>query len=304
MYSAGSTRGIHNVPANRSRTERWRDCLWQVYERAGALEITVSSPPDDRGGHGPDLVWRVRLLGLSESEIQVEQPSAAGHTIPIEPGVRLVAAMSIGQNRWMFHTHALPAGVRGAGGSDTRPAPLRLAMPQAVERCQRRNFYRISTAELLLPMVECWPLFEPTSAIAAEVANRAQILDLLRLRREGSLAISEEGAEPIVLPEVGPRFNARLMNLGGGGAGLLIDRSDSAALERSRFLWLRINLAPQIPLPIGVTGRLVHTHIDSGQNLYGGIAFDWSFNAGHRDFVIDQIADYLAMLQHRQILAA
>lgn len=285
------------MPANRSRTDRWRDCLWQVYERAGALEITVDSGHGDAAG--PDLVWRVRMLGISDTEIQVEHPSTAGQTIPIEPGVRLIAAMAIGQNRWMFHTRSLPPGPRIPG----RPATLRLAMPDTVERCLRRNFYRISTAELSLPRVECWALLDPTSALAAEVANRAQIVECIRARTAGA-PMPEYAGEPIVLPDVGPRFNARLMNIGGGGAGLLIDRTDTAALDRSRFFWLRLDLTPQVPLPLAVTGRLVHTHIDSAQNCYAGIAFDWSFNAGHRDFVVDQIATCTARLQQRQSAAA
>lgn len=220
-----------------------------------------------------------------------------GQFIRLDPGVQLIAAMSIGQNRWMFHTHTL-GDLTLHAGREPADRSVRLAMPDVVERCMRRNFYRISTAELSLPAVECWPLLDPTSVVPAEIANRALILDMLR---NGSTSLAREDLdEPLVLPEVGPKFSARLVNIGGGGAGIVLDRNESVANDRARLFWLRINLMPQIPAPIAVTARIVHTHLDSAQNLYAGMAFDFGFNPSHRQFVIEQICGYVTMLQQRQ----
>jgi hypothetical protein len=41
----------------------------------------------------------------------------------------------------------------------------------------------------------------------------------------------------------------------------------------------------------------VHTHLDSAQNLYAGAAFDFAFNPGHRDFVVEQVARYVDRIQ-------
>lgn len=293
------------MPARRSRTERWRECLQQIYERQGALEISVpaviaSGPPDtpearSRAGLSDraDLIWRVRILALTESQIVVEQPSAAGRWIALEPGVRLVGAFAIGQNRWMFHTRVLACGV---GGSERC---VRLEMPDRVERCQRRHSFRISTAELSPPAVECWPLLDPESVIAAEVANRALIRELQRTpgwRPEGTL-------ERLLLPDVGPRFHARLMNVGGGGVGLLVDAREARAADNARLLWLRVDLRPVVPAPLALTVRPVHSHVDSGRNLYIGAAFEWSHHPSHREFVVEQICRYIAALQHAQSLA-
>ncbi len=277
------------MPASRSRTERWRECLRQVYEREGALEITVPvSRAEAAAGSGSDLIWRVRMVALSADEIVVEQPSAAGRWMELDAGLRLVAVLAIGQNRWMFHTRI--TGVAAAGTART----MRLAMPTTVERCQRRNFFRISTAELCLPRVDCWPLLDPSTVIAAEVANRAQILDLAS---DPAPAVRQRIEEPLLLPEVGPRFTARLMNLGGGGVGLILDPKESQAADRARLIWLRIDLTPAIPAPIAMTARAVHTHLDSAQNLYAGLAFEWAFNPAHREFVVEQIGRYVEATQ-------
>jgi hypothetical protein len=268
-----------------------------VHQRDGALEVSIPSaapdaPRDDHDG-GADLLWRVRILAVSDTEITVEQPSAAGRWVSLAEGVRLIAVMAIGQNRWMFHTRIISV----LGGQQRI---MHLQMPTTVERCIRRNFYRISTAELSLPRVECWPLLDPTSVTAAEVANRDQIQSLSQGPGTPRLSAAPSSEEPLLLPEVGPRFSAQLVNLGGGGVGLLVDPREASATERARLLWLRIDLTPQIPAPIAMTARPVHTHLDSAQNLYMGLAFEWAFNPAHREFIVEQIGRYADMLQKSQ----
>ncbi|MFM9996513.1 MAG: hypothetical protein ACKVU4_12030 [Phycisphaerales bacterium] len=288
------------MPASRSRTERWRDCLQQVFERDGALELAMPSGTSERQGFsgGTNLIWRVKILALNEREIHVEQPTAMGSLIDLAQGLTLVAVMSIGQNRWMFHTRSL-----GAISAERGPRVLRLEMPQNVERVQRRNFYRISTAEIALPTVECWPLLDPSSVAVAEVANRAMIQELNQSEITGRVPAPAPD-DSLVLPEVGPKFPARLVNLGGGGAGLLIRRDEAGPLERARVFWLRIDLTPNIPAPIAMTARLAHTRYDSEQNIHAGMAFEFSFHPSHKSFVVDQIARYVGLLQRRQMAAA
>jgi hypothetical protein len=286
------------VPASRSRTEHWRDSLRKVYERGGALEICIdrTSDADDRGA---DLVWRVKIIGMTDGTIVVEAPAACGASIPIQPGVRLIGAMVVGQNRWMFHTDAL--GLTAGQILGTRAIVLR--MPDTVERCTRRGFYRISTADLRLPSVQCWPLIDPASVGAAEAANRAQIEGLLSGESDGLSAADIAAPPPIdslLLPEVGPMFAARLLNISGGGLGLLLAPEDARAIEARPFLWLRVDLRPEVPAPVAVTARLAHTHIDSSQCLYAGLAFDFAHNPAHRKFVVDLFTGYTQALMARQ----
>lgn len=285
------------MPASRSRTERWRDCLHQVYERGGGLEISLSREGPD-AGRGADLVWRVRLLGVSDDDLTIEAPNTLGKSIVLERDTHLIVAMSIGQNRWMFRTSVVDLDRMCLGRGAMEHTVLRLAMPEHVERCSRRSFYRMSTAELRLPEVECWPLRDPATAIAPEIANRALILDLQNQDISGINA-QQRLAQPAMLPEVGPGFKAQLLNVGGGGAGLLVNRSDAAGLDCVRSMWIRIDLRPEIAAPIAMTARCVHTHIDSGQNTYAGLAFDFGFNPGHRDFVVSQISRYVEALVQR-----
>ena len=300
------------MPASRSRTERWRECLDQIFQRQGGIELTLPVTPQataptpsdvalttlagiPREAAGKNLLWRVRLLRLSDTEIVVERPSVLGQTIDLADGLELIAVMAIGQNRWMFRTHSLGHVSLGGGG---RPVMgLRLSMPTQVERCRRREHERYSTGDLNMPPIQGWPVLEPASVVAAEVANQAQVREAYEAVRMGRAP----GPMPLVLPEVGPMFSAQVANVGGGGAGIVLPSVEASALDRSRVLFLRVDLTPHVPAPVGVTARLVHQHLDSGMNVHAGLCFDFSFNPGHREFVADQMKRYINALQAGQV---
>lgn len=291
------------MPANRSRTHNWRRCLEQIHGRGGSIEIAVDGAVTG-GDEGSHLVWRVRVLDLKADEIVVESPVALGRLIHLEAGVRLVAVMTVGQNRWLFHTVNRGA---GGGGGGNRPVPsLRLAMPTDVERCQRRHHERVAPEPLRLPEVELWPLLDPKSVVVCERANE------LRFAAGGEVAHDQDdqddrgdgapfaSAGDELLPEVGPRFTARLVNLGGGGVGLRVAPDHGQILSRHKLFWLRFSLEPDLPVPVCASAKLVHSHMQSDQHLYAGLAFDFSFNAGHQRIVAEQIANYVALRQRLQ----
>lgn len=288
------------MPATRSRTENWRQSLQNVAERGGALEISlpgreqrIASASDTGDLLTPNLIWRVRILSISDDEIIVEQPSALGELINIRPGAEIIGIMVIGQNRWMFRTQNLGGTRAAAPGSRTCPA-LRLRMPDQVERCQRRNFYRVTTVGLNLPTVECYPLLDPASAAIAEADNRVRLIEMMDANISGRAV--DATPEPI-MPQVGPAFTAALVNIGGGGAGLVIDPDDRPRLDSERLYWLRIGLQPEIPIPVGITARLKHTHYDSAQRVYAGMAFEFGFDPRHQPFIVDLLTRYVTGLQ-------
>ncbi len=273
------------MSAKRSRTLRWRDCLEQILSRGGGLEISVA-PPKDASilSDAVNLVWRVRLLDIQADQIVIEQPGTMGRSFALPTGTPLVGTMSVGQNRWMFHTTVI--GLAEANKPRGFPA-LCLTPPEGVERCRRTSTDRISTAEVSLPEARCWPLVDPVSAVPAEVANRARIRELEMARETSDLAPE---LEAILLPAVGPLATASLANIGGGGVGLRFMPSEAIDLDTRNVYWLRLDLRPWIPAPMTVSARLAHTFSDAMQVVHAGFAFDFSHNQDHRAFVIDQMA--------------
>lgn len=287
------------MPATRSRTENWRQSLQDLHQKNGAIEITLPQHAENantaQGDHA-SLIWRVRVMGLTQDEIVIEQPAALGHPIRLQPNIELVGLIAIGQNRWMFKTRNLgDTEISTHGGRPIRA--YRLKMPTSVERCQRRNFYRISTVGLTLPRVQVYPVVDADTVVIAETANRCQILDLL----DESHGLGPPKPTEAVMPEVGPMSQATLVNIGGGGAGLLFDHAESSRLDSNRLYWLRVGLQPHVPAPLGISARLKHTHIDSAQRLYAGMAFDFGHSPNHEKFIVDQLLRYVAQVQREQL---
>ncbi|USN98186.1 MAG: hypothetical protein H6810_08340 [Phycisphaeraceae bacterium] len=285
------------MPAARRRGERWQDTLAQICERGGSIEITVdrrggedfrTDPGDDVRLPPPDLLWRVRVRETNDQRIVVDVPSALGRSIQINVGTRLVVVMSVGQNRWIFLSKVTGA-TSGPGGS------LTLAVPERVERATRRAQQRVSTAQINLPAVRCWHLANPTTAVAAQAACRERIAALLEqppaARDIGAAGDLDSLSD--MAPDVGPGFKAELSNIGGGGVGLKIKSEDSALVESTRLYWTKLDLRPVIPAPLALIARLAHTHLDSQQNIYAGLAFEFGLDPNHRPFVADQIERYM-----------
>jgi c-di-GMP-binding flagellar brake protein YcgR len=293
------------MPANRSRTERWRESLHQIYERNGGLEIAVARGPNPPHAadepRGVDLVWRVRILGISDEQILLENPVTLSQAVAIPPGTALTVAIVVGQNRWMF-TSAVMSTTRVPSRIGGGTTALILPMPDKVERCMRREFMRVSTASLNLPEVEVYPLIDPATVFTAEIAARGLAAEADAARRAGK-PFTLEGAGQ-VLPAVGPHFKARMLNLGGGGAGILVPKTERSSVDTARNYWLRIDLRPEIDTPLALAGRIVHTHLDSEQNTYCGVSFEFGTGTDHRTFIASQILRFSERVQHATLRRA
>ena len=277
------------MPANRSRTERWRECLAQICERGGGLEFAI-----DQGDRSDlsDLIWRVHVYGLDAGTILIEHPGSMGQSFPVDVGAPLIGIMAVGQNRWMFRSTVV-----GTETVPTRNGPrraLRVKAPTEVERCSRRTVGRTSTLGLQMPSIECWPLLEPRTGVAIEVANRVQITDLI-----SNGGIGNASDDEIALPVVGPKFEASLANIG-GGVGLIVPKQTHATMDSINPYFMRIDLRPTVPAPLFLTARVAHTHMDSQQNIYAGMSFDFSHNPEHKGFVVGQIARYVGSMGARR----
>jgi len=276
------------MPASRSRTVEWRRSLEELCGKGGSLEVALVR---GQGTEGGDLVWRLRILTVADDGITVESPGALGKTLPLRVGTALVAFIVIGQNRWQFETtvsrEVPPNAIREA-----RFGAIVLAMPESVRRCMRQHT-RYEVGPLNLPTVDMWPLLDPRSVVAAERASELRFSS-----QQGSEAPA--GDDDLLLPTVGPRFAARLANIGGGGAGLVVEPSEAAALTRNRVFWVRIHLGDSCPVPIVCTAKLVHTHMDSSQRTYAGMSFDFTFNPAHQRTVAAQVERSVRALEERQ----
>ena len=287
------------MPANRSRTAGWRQCLEQIKQRGGSIELAIARPGMRDSAVSGDLLVRCRVLSIEDDAIRVEAPIALGRTIEIPQGVDLVAMMAVGQNRWMFRTRSLKWHT-ARDRSDAR-AEIDLSIPERVERCQRRRDYRVETASLDLPSVQLWPLLDPSTVVLAERVNEAEFLRELDGLESPLCRLGESESDDEILPEVGPVLPACLVNLGGGGVGLTVPNEYSGSLGRKSLFWMRFGLPPMLSTPVCATARLVHSHMQSDRQIYAGMTFDFSCNPAHKRIVVRQILQAIACQQKLQM---
>ena len=276
------------MPAARSRTTEWRRSLEELCQKGGALEVAVSR--EEARGH--DLIWRLRILEVTDAGIVVENPGAFGRTLALHVGTKLNAFIVIGQNRWEFRT-AVTESIAPGRFREARNGAVRLAMPDHVERCLRRHA-RIDVGALALPPIDMWPLLDPKSVVAAERANELAFAAF----ESGQPHVATD--EEALLPNVGPKLSAYIANIGGGGAGIVVEPSQAGILTRHRVFWVRIDLGGGCPVPMVTSAKLVHTHIDSSQRTYGGLSFDFTFNPAHQKTVAAQVERSIRELEKRQ----
>ncbi|MCE9619295.1 MAG: flagellar brake protein [Planctomycetes bacterium] len=276
------------MSATRSRNTDWKKSLQQVLDRQRMLELAVEREPG--ADEGVDIIWRSQMLALHDNMIEVESPSAIGRTIKLREGVKLNAAFVVGQNRFAFRTSILPKPPHFP-----HSLSLFLAQPESIERCHRKHD-RFDLQGLQLPKATLWTLTDPRSVSLAERANELAFEAVSR----GENAVPD--ADHSMMPELGAPIEGTLMNVSGGGVGIQFAPSEAAAISRNRSFWIRIAMGKANPVPIVCRGKLLHTHIDSMQNTYAGIVFDFSFNPAHQKTVAAQIALYVERVQAKKII--
>jgi len=260
--------------------------------------LALAPPDGDTTPTSGDLVWRVRLLRVGEDDLLVETPRALGRDVRIAPHTELVAGIVIGQNRWTFRSRVLTATEPHRTNHRAQQSGLlTLEMPDHLERCQRRHG-RYGANGLRLPTVDLWPLLDPSSVVPIQRIATALVEDVLVGRPVDTTALND------LHPMVGPRFGGTLMNIGGGGVGVRLEAADASVLTHHPVLWVRIPLGDAMPVPVLSTGKVVHTHIDSAQFTYAGLAFDFSFNPAAQRIITEQILFTIEAQQRRRPLRA
>lgn len=281
--------------AHRSKAIEWRRSLEQIRHREGVVEIAIAHGAAGQGlafdsdinPSVADLLWRLRIVEVGADEFAVERPSSHGRPIDIPRGTALIGAVTIEKDRWMFRSRVLGIWAPSTGFTGTNRG-IRIAMPHHVERCLRRAT-RVTVTGMRLPKIEMWPLLDPSSALPCERAY------------ETALQRAKDGFPPIppadeILPKVGAGFQATLVNIGSGGLGVLVEPEDAVALSYHRLFWVRFGLGAVMPIPIAVSARIVHTHIDAAHRVFAGVSFNFDLNPAYQASVGEQIIQVIGKI--------
>lgn len=268
----------------------WPQRLRDLVDRNATLELTPSDTD------GPAVTWKLRLLGLDEQALVVEKPATAGDAVKLSPRMLLSGAVVDGTQRWTFDTQLIEQTLFDLNATNRIPA-LRLARPARAKGGQRRQSFRVGLHPDDAPDVKLWRLLDLASCLPAERHNDAQ------LRRRGGKITALTTADR---PQLGPAFDATVVDLSAGGVALLLPRDIESILGDAAFFWLQLALPDgDVPLLGVIRPAQWRKEPAAPGRVRVGFCFTFDHNPEHAAVFGDQMSRLAAhyqrlMLQRRK----
>lgn len=247
-----------------SMRRHWYDTLRELVLRNEPVQATPLADPQaelDGQAEGADKC-RTLLLSVEEDEsLVVALPATAEEAQPLRRAAALDVVTLSGGQRWVGRCRVLGP-VYHQLNDQRRVLALRLGPAEHVRSAQRREFFRAETAAI----------------------------DMAPVRLTQVEPKPDDPAEP---------FEARLLNLSGGGIGIRLERSSADMICGGRRFACHFQL-PADTEPIDVQVSLVHVEQAHERALYLGMAFDFASETQRRR-IQDQIVRFTTELERKRL---
>ena len=223
---------------------------------------------DCRCGDPDGRAFTARMVAWQEGVLLATAPVAHGRPVALEAGQAVVCSCKLGQEVLRFSARV--AQRCQAAESDAGTPPLQLAELTPPEVVQRRRYYRIPLTGRQPSAVTCW-LVEPA-------------------RRDAGAGSPAEDAAPSG-PRVFCKRDGRVMDLSGGGIGIVIDDPRFAADAQGRQVWVRFGMpAENESLIFRAAVRHVQEHPGGGCRI--GLEFVEYIEPGQHQAVIERLGRF------------
>lgn len=239
----------------------WINSLRSLAQRDGAVEVTPAEPDD--GGVPPSFKTRIFEVGQDGSFL-VEMPTLPGAGEHLRQGVAVEVLVVEESQRLIGRCDLVGVSLHElSGGRRTRA--MRVTAATEVRSAQRRKFFRVPAGGIDSGPVSLFPVRDGVCGKPSEVIKGV------------------------------------LVNIGGGGIGLLFDNAPRlvATLRATTRFAARIPLPDDDP-PLAIDAHVVHMQPQQSKTVYLGLEFDFS-EAGFQRSVEDRIQRVSATLQRAQL---
>lgn len=242
--------------------------LDSLVKRDGSVEITPILGHDDR----VPPTARVRLLALASNGVVIDRPIGQAFTRHMVKGTRLHVLVAEGAERWEFHAAILDTVPFRLNDSTEVPAIV-ISSPKTVHSAQRRAYFRVTIG-----------------SVAVKNTRLTPILGDAQTETESDEAAPQSDIKP---------FEAKLLNIGGGGIGVLTPQRVAWQLPMVRRYECTLPL-PTRKTPVVIPADVVRLEEQEDGTTYMGLQFDFE-NLPDRHACADAICHFTAWHQ-RQIL--
>lgn len=214
---------------------QWQQDIGRFADASGLVELTALGPADE-DTLAP--VHRCRVLYHDGQQLVVARPPETRTARAFRPGGHLRLVLVSRQQRWTAVVTVHDT-IQFRLDEQTMVPALALSCPRAVKAAQRRTFYRVAVAGLEL---------DPMQFVHLDDAD---------------LAAPARDARPLL---------GRIVNIGAGGIGALVERARALQLAHLDIYRLRIAL-PDAVETLQANGQLLHIRPRRWRHAYAGFRF-------------------------------
>ncbi|MBU0717915.1 MAG: PilZ domain-containing protein [Planctomycetes bacterium] len=230
--------------------------LRQACARNVPAELHYETP------EGVVVVWRTRLVQVTERHIIAERPSRNDQAAELQEGQPLLAHFSVGRSRYQFQTDVEVGRISVRLNERHRILGIALRKPRSIKRSQRRAHLRVSlagTEPVVVHLARPHPSISDACAIDGRVGqgqivnlSAGGILVLIDNRIMSTAKVGERFYMTFGMPEVEEPFNM----LGTVRHLRVVESSDSLRVAMAFRPWRGIRMdAEQRRIQTYVAGR-------------------------------------------------
>lgn len=281
-----------------SSNQSWLVTVMGLLRHNGAVMLAGESVSE---AEGPVPTYLARLLDFDDRGFLIERPQGKDAIRFMREGSPIFMLLIDGSQRLELASIVTEL-TRYQLNERMTVAAARLAMPHDVRSAQRRNYFRVMVSGLKLnPVTFIPPEVSPEApAEASPEADPAppEVSPEAEVRPEPTPESSADAPQEDQPIEVRP-FEAKLLNLGGGGVGVEAPRWVRQQLPLCDTYHCRLTL-PDIEDVITVVGKVVHCRPQQQDTVYLGVQFEFD-DPAQESAVVDQLVRFTTVVQRRQL---
>lgn len=242
---------------------QWKEVALYILQRNGAVTLSPYSMEDDN--YTDELCFGSRLLDMTDSHLVVEVPSASECSKCFEADSPIYVVMVHRTHRMELCSKVIER-IKFQINANIQTIAYQLSLPTHVGSAQRRAYYRAHVSAMSIKPVKFTPL------------------DPVLKHPIHSLA-----------------FEAHMVNISGGGMGVIIKKKQVPLLKDYAFFECELHLPMHDEqLKYELHCKSMHSTAGRKGDVYVGMEFQIT-DANHKREVIDKLVHYTAWVQREQL---
>lgn len=244
-------------------TTHWNEIAQHILQRNGAVSLSPLSMEDEN--HCDALSFGSRLLDMTDKHLIVEVPNAAIAKQQFQIGAQIYVVMVQRTTRVELRCDVLDR-IKVSINANVQTIGYQLSYPTHVGSAQRRSYFRATVSALPIKPVKFMPL------------------------------------DPVLKhPMQALAFTGNMVNISGGGMGVIVHKEHVPILRDSKFFTCDIHLPLEDEqIKFSIACQSMHQTAGRKGDVYVGLEFKIT-DPAHKREIVDKLVKYTTWVQREQL---